>query len=1056
MKKLFALLAVAFGVMSCQTDVNDFGANVGGEQEVNITVALPEATRANSAVGAFENGVLSTHDLRYILEIYYGETCHRQVNYTTENSTSFPVRLAPGREYKIAVWADFVEKGTTAEDADLYYETSAGLANISIIDGAPMTEARDAFCGRYTLTSDKSVASIPTINLTRPFAKVRVVTTDVEDLAKIGVALPTSATITYANDVIVYNKFNALTGDVASDNAVKVYENFNIEDIYNDATGEMTLFADYLFVPQNGSITKFTLNVTDHVNKAFTTDIPVVANKLTTIKGDILTNGSDITVEIKDSFAGEDSFVQNVNAAQSAIDNAIANTTIYLEPGVDYGTLLIRPVAGAANTITDCDYLVYRNEMLRKVENLTIIGAPGATVDAIKVVAGYIEGSTGYVVDIENLVIDSVEFTDKHTNAPHSYAAPIFIDLTYTNVDGLTVKNCKLEGNNDKMNFVYVYGSGNPSNSTFATAAKNIVLENNYVDGIARLCELRQTENVTITNNTIKNTALHAMLLPVDNGTYSGNVTITDNYAEGINERFVRMAGAGDAVVVIKDNYIANYLGEDADYIKVTDGTNVTIENNTVAAVVEDTENLAESIEDGFTSINLAAGEYNIPSTLDNSHDSLTIVGAGIDNTTVNGTANSNNNSPGNYAHGLDLVFENLTFVTPNNGYNGGFGHAKSVTFRNCKIVGQYYAHSGAPHYFYDCTIDPLTGYLYTYASDCLFEGCTFSASEGKALQIYEDAATGENTVTITNCTFVAAKQATTWDGKPVTGIDVNSYGAKFTVYINNCTTSGFPTGLNSYSDLWNVKDGGKAHANVYVDGALVWKAGSIANGVILNDEGEYLISTAAGMFWFANEVNVNNKDFSGKTVKLTENINLDNAAWTPIGQTGATQFKGTFDGNSKTISNLNIDATAQTGANYSSGLFGWLNAAKVKNVTINGAVVKGNHNVGVIAGYLETSGCTIEACNITDAVVEGHHATNDACGDKVGGIVGHAGNSGVVVKDCVISSSTISAGRDAGQVAGAAKTDNVIGCSANNVTVTANGECTGANVRNEVIGRVL
>ena len=260
------------------------------------------------------------------------------------------------------------------------------------------------------------------------------------------------------------------------------------------------------------------------------------------------------------------------------------------------------------------------------------------------------------------------------------------------------------------------------------------------------------------------------------------------------------------------------------------------------------------------------------------------------------------------------------------------------------------------------------------------------------------------------------------------------------------------------YSGTASDKSSVTINGDVYTynNGWIINGCKIIADGVILNEAGEFIISNAAGMFWFANEVNVNNKNFSGKTVKLTENINLDNAAWTPIGQTGATQFMGTFDGNSKTISNLNIDATAQTGANYSSGLFGWLNAAKVKNVTINGAVVKGNHNVGVIAGYLETSGCTIEACNITNAVVEGHHATNDACGDKVGGIVGHAGNSGVVVKDCVISSSTISAGRDAGQVAGAAKTDNVIGCSANNVTVTANGECTGANVRNEVIGRVL
>ena len=604
MKKLFALLAVAFGVMSCQADPEGFGANVGGEQDVNITVSLPEATRG-SENGALENGVLNSHDLRYILEIAYNNEVYRDVEISNATSATFPVRLAPGREYEIAVWADFVEKGTTAVDADLYYETSAGLANISIIDGAPMTEARDAFCGRYTLASDKSVASIPTITLTRPFAKVRVVTTDVEDLAKIGVALPTSATITYATDVAIYNKFNAFTGDVASENALKEHT-FNYANTYAVENGEMTLFADYLFVPQNGSITHFTLNVTDHVNKSFTTDIPVVANKLTTIKGDILTNGSDIKVEIENSFAGEDSFVQNVNAAQSAIDNAIANTTIYLEPGVDYGTLLIRPVAGAANTITDCDYLNYRNEMLRKVENLTIIGAPGATVDAIKVVAGHIEGSTGYVVDIKNLVIDSVEFNDTYTNAPHSYAAPVFIDLTYTNVNGLTVKNCKLIGDNNKMNFVYIYGSGKPSNSTFETAAKNIVITNNTVDGIARLCELRQTENVTITNNLIKNTYLHGILLPVDGGTYSGDVIIENNIADGIKERFVRMAGAGDAAVVIKNNSIANYLGEDTDYIKVTDGSNVTIENNVITEIANNTADLQAALAEEGTNVVLA------------------------------------------------------------------------------------------------------------------------------------------------------------------------------------------------------------------------------------------------------------------------------------------------------------------------------------------------------------------------------------------------------------------------------------------------------------------
>ena len=147
---------------------------------------------------------------------------------------------------------------------------------------------------------------------------------------------------------------------------------------------------------------------------------------------------------------------------------------------------------------------------------------------------------------------------------------------------------------------------------------------------------------------------------------------------------------------------------------------------------------------------------------------------------------------------------------------------------------------------------------------------------------------------------------------------------------------------------------------------------------------------------------------------------------------------------------------TSQTGEYFSTGLFGWLNNATVKNLTVENATVKGNHNVGVIAGYMETSGCTISNCHVVGATVVANHANNDACGDKVGVIVGHAGNAGVKVENCTAKDSTVTAGRDAGQIAGAALTANVTGCSATNVTVTANGQCTGDNVNEAVIGRVL
>ena len=245
------------------------------------------------------------------------------------------------------------------------------------------------------------------------------------------------------------------------------------------------------------------------------------------------------------------------------------------------------------------------------------------------------------------------------------------------------------------------------------------------------------------------------------------------------------------------------------------------------------------------------------------------------------------------------------------------------------------------------------------------------------------------------------------------------------------------------------------ANGQIKVDGNLI-----IANGVILNEAGEYIISNAAGMFWFANEVNVNKNAFSGKTVKLANDIDLENAAWTPVGQTGATTFNGVFDGQNYTISNLNVNSEAQTGANYSSGLFGWVEShtaghGHLKNVKIKGATINGHHNCGALVGYITQETALVENCHVTGATVTCTKANNDADGDKAGALIGNA-TVATPVKNCTATNSTVSAGRDAGQVIGAGKEANVTGCSATNVAVSANETSTGNNIRNEVVGRVL
>ena len=228
----------------------------------------------------------------------------------------------------------------------------------------------------------------------------------------------------------------------------------------------------------------------------------------------------------------------------------------------------------------------------------------------------------------------------------------------------------------------------------------------------------------------------------------------------------------------------------------------------------------------------------------------------------------------------------------------------------------------------------------------------------------------------------------------------------------------------------------------------------------VIPAEYDMVISTAADLQAFANEVNVNGKTFDGKTVVLGADIDLAGIDWEPIGQTGATTFNGVFDGMNHTIFNISIDSEAETGGHYSSGLFGWVeshsaNHGIIKNVKINGATVKGHHNCGALVGYITEKYALVENCHVSGASISCTNANADANGDKAGALIGNA-TVATTVKDCTASNSTVSAGRDAGQVMGAGRSANVTGCSATNVTVTANGTGTGNNIKEAVIGREL
>ena len=91
-------------------------------------------------------------------------------------------------------------------------------------------------------------------------------------------------------------------------------------------------------------------------------------------------------------------------------------------------------------------------------------------------------------------------------------------------------------------------------------------------------------------------------------------------------------------------------------------------------------------------------------------------------------------------------------------------------------------------------------------------------------------------------------------------------------------------------------------------------------------------------------------KSYGGYTIKLTKNLDLNGIEWTPIGSKGTSNvFKGTFDGNGATISNLKI-----SGGSYVA-LFGETSGATIKDLTVTGEV-SGEDVAGIVAKATDTT----------------------------------------------------------------------------------------------------
>lgn len=262
-------------------------------------------------------------------------------------------------------------------------------------------------------------------------------------------------------------------------------------------------------------------------------------------------------------------------------------------------------------------------------------------------------------------------------------------------------------------------------------------------------------------------------------------------------------------------------------------------------------------------------------------------------------------------------------------------------------------------------------------------------------------------------------------DGKDVT-VKVPSAPAK-----RNYRTNIYGNLLTSTADFDVVIDPGFAGE----ENMEMWDGSADA---VTEVDGVYEIKNAAQLAWVSQQVNSGATTFSGKTVKLVDDIYLGGKSWTPIGNVvsvPSVAFHGTFDGNGKTIHDLNVSDNTP---NYSTaGLFGSLVSATIKDLTIENAVVKSNHYAGVICGYSEGES-TIQNCKVSNVSVTsapellGSEWDN---GDKVGGIAGYIVSAEVT--GCTVENAAIQGYRDLGGIVGYANTTSKVTGNALKGTVT-------------------
>ena len=940
MRKYFlSIVALAAGLFatSCQESIVE--PQIAGP--TTFTVQLPDAMGTKAAIGSAAN----VTDLYYEVYSNGSRIIKANTKLATTGATNVELSLIQDQSYDIYFWAQN-EGAYNVDD----------LKKIPIHNANHNTERRAAFF-HVEKNFVPSGTSTPIV-LVRPFSQLNLgattLTTDAETFSL------KESSIIVKGVAEIFNTYNGVgegTQDLVFEYAKVPNATLNVSN-----KGYYYISMDYFAVSgDEKALVEVEANIKSEdgkvINHTFT-NVPVQENYRTNIIGNLISSTTDFQVTIDDNFVADENG-NIVDNKYHVVDNVAAANT----------------VLAAGETYVAINY----------IEN-------GETIDLPNAAEYYLQ----------------IPAVDAKLNIEGDQATKVYITLVE---DNSAVNGIELNIDTPSAT-VTVSKVGNPKvkNITASTAPNTLIL-----DGIIVADVVIKQGNVIVENGSelgkIDNESGNDITIYVDSssevGTYE-NVDQEDIVAEEKEEgdiKFITSAAklqqlaesvydgnnfAGQTITLLADIDLNNVewtsIGTEDNYFAGTfDGNGHTIKNLTIV----ETEAKEGKAFIGFFGYAKNATIKNITFEnvylniacldIDHSQGHIGAVAGSLEGTstiedvTVKGdikvestvTANgasrvavvAGGNSYGNVTmKNVHVIANEGSYLKANNnvGALAGQLQGKSV-FENCSsnidVTGTKFFAGG------------IIGLA---AGDQLFTNCRTTGDvkitagrEGRAHDQYRVggiaggwADGAKNVCTLVNCSYSGEISGKNSDGSVANPLDYAGYvGRGYT--LNGCQGSKVVINGVEYVQAFNTA----AEAGIYyIDGALT-------------------INSAAQLKIIADMVNNGTNYFEGKTIRLGADIDLNNVEWTPIGNS-SNRFKGTFDGNNHTISNLVVEG----GSSSDQGLFGFTEVGEIKNLIVNNAKVSGRLNVGVVAGTPYTS-------KYTNIKVIGHVEVNGMA--YVGGVAG-------------------------------------------------------------------